>query len=196
MLYCASTALVAEGRCLSAAAAERHVGARGQLGNTLYLEVVQRARSGDSPLIAHCRLGATAVTTLSDNFPSLASPGESQTASGDHPSTHTGHVCYNGDPADRCMCVTAETPQFCTARLARGSVHVCYNKDRAVSQQRLRYWVHVWTERKGHLCITHRLAEGHASDTSVRVGNEVLCHTRSALNPLTSRAGKTALSLL
>ena len=45
-------------------------------------------RNGESPVIAHCRLGVTAVATPSDNFPSLASPGESQTASGDHPSAH------------------------------------------------------------------------------------------------------------
>ena len=88
VLCCASTAHVADGRGLLAAATERHVGARGhaqQLGTTLGRTT---RTQWESPLIAHCRLGATAVTTLSDNFPSLASPGQSQTASGAHPSAH------------------------------------------------------------------------------------------------------------
>ena len=52
-------------------------------------QVIQHSRNGEPyPIITHCRLGATAVTAPSDKFPFLASPAESQKASGDRPSAH------------------------------------------------------------------------------------------------------------
>ena len=102
VLCCASTALVADGQGVSAAATERNVGARGharQLGITLGRTYTARERRGKPPLITHCRPDATAVSTLFDNCPLTALPGESQTARGIHPSALTEglqpHVCYN-----------------------------------------------------------------------------------------------------
>ena len=122
-----------------ATATERYVGARGharQVGTTL-----GRTTMGNHPSsLIICRLGATAVTTPSDNVPSLAPPESHNQPRGITPPCikRVGRDCPErgavAGPAPSTRPGTGQVPMSLTAPLPRTETRFCRRHQRSIRQ--------------------------------------------------------------